>query len=141
MPRMAKHVHYLVPFNQKDTIRQTEGLKSDQDNPKIGEIWVHVKFVGEVDAIILLIIPIYNGWSPFVTSTEAVWPSGEVCLQSRFLHFAPISVFDRRHGGYGRNDPDLSSFLSADFYQSILRSSPFAVLRRTGIAAAKDEQS
>jgi len=41
---------------------------------------VHVKFVGEVDAIVLPIISMDNGWPPFVTSTEAVWPSGEVCL-------------------------------------------------------------
>jgi hypothetical protein len=42
---------------------------------------VHVKFVGEVDTIVLPIISMDNDWSPFVTSTEAVWPSGEVCLQ------------------------------------------------------------
>jgi len=40
----------------------------------------HVKFVGEVDTTVLHIISMDNDWSPFVTSTEAVWPSGEVCL-------------------------------------------------------------
>ncbi len=29
---------------------------------------VHVEFVGEVDTIVLPIISIDNGWSPFVTS-------------------------------------------------------------------------
>jgi hypothetical protein len=48
----------------------------------------------------------------FVTSTEAVWLSGEVCLQGRFLHFAPVSVFDRRHRGFGRNDSE--SFLQSN---------------------------
>jgi len=49
-------------------------------------------FVGEVNAIVFPIISTDNGWSPFVTSTEAVWPSGEVCLQSRFLRFGPLMV-------------------------------------------------
>jgi hypothetical protein len=75
------------------------GQAFGQEHPR-----VHVKFVVEVDAIVLPIISMDNGWSPFVTSTEAVWPSGEVCLlrkesrgQSRFLH----SV---RCAHYGRND-------------------------------------
>jgi hypothetical protein len=39
--------------------------------------------------------------------------SGQVYLLNRFLHFAPVSIFDKRHGGFGRND--LQSFLQSDF--------------------------
>jgi hypothetical protein len=52
----------------------------DKDQKHLLYNRVHVKFVGEVDAIVLPIISMDNGWSLFVASTEAVWPSGEVCL-------------------------------------------------------------
>jgi hypothetical protein len=57
---------------------------------------MYFEIIGEIESIEM----IASGgriWYSFVTSTEALWPSGEVHLQSRFLH----SV---RCAHCGRND-------------------------------------